>query len=269
MRGGALKPTARPIRLLAALIALLFVAACSTAGKSSSTLSAGKEKSGSTTEAESTDTSARTDDAVDEEDGESEDAPSSKSSSKAKIEVVEAGFTVYKGYDDAPRATAAAVLENSGDDMATFFEVIFVFKDADGKPVGTQSTYAYAVEGGGTGYTGVSSVDLTGEVDTINVSAVFDPDGFSFGEGTVVPVTVESVKPEEYGDGVEVRGIAENPTDEILEMVEVSCALRSSGEIVGYASGYLDTMVAGGSVSWTASGWVGADAADCYGSRHG
>lgn len=177
------------------------------------------------------------------------------------IEVSETGFSVYTDYDDSQVATAGAVLQNAGDEAANFFEVVFSFKDASGKPVGTETATVYAVGPGETGYAIVDSVDLTGEPATVDASAVVDDD--SFFEGVSVPVTVEGLAKEEFGDGIEVNGIASNETDEVYEYLGVSCVLRAGGRIVGGASGSLDTLVPGGSITWTARGSVQADAAEC------
>lgn len=184
-----------------------------------------------------------------------------KAPSGSAIEVAETGFSVYKDYDDSSAATAGAVLKNTGDETAEYFEVVFSFKDASGKPVGTETATVYAVGAGKTGYAEVQGVDLTGDPVTVDASAVTDDE--SFIETATVPVTVEGVAKEEYGDGVEVKGIANNDTQEVYESFTVTCVLRAGGKIVGGAEGYLDTLVPGGAISWTATGPAQADAAEC------
>lgn len=177
------------------------------------------------------------------------------------IEVTEAGFSTYLDYDDSTRATAGAVLVNNSGSDASFVEVIFTFLDASGKPVATETTYVEAIEANGVGHAGVEMVELHGEPTEIEVAVVADED-FTL-VGTVIPITVEGVEPSSWGDGVTVRGIATNDGSDPIEMASVACVLRSGGEIVGSAWGYLDTIVPGSSILWDADGSVPANDAEC------
>src|SRR5699024_4113140 len=118
----------------------------------------------------------------DEGDAEDDDEERTEAEDEGEaIEVLEAGFGVYTAYDDEPRATAGAILQNNSDDTATYVEVTFVREDADGRPVGTESTRVYAIEAGEVGYAGISSVEFDGEIDSVSVAWVYEPDGFSIG----------------------------------------------------------------------------------------
>ncbi|MEZ5183015.1 MAG: FxLYD domain-containing protein [Acidimicrobiales bacterium] len=237
-----------------ACAAILSVAGCASSGKEVSTASGGDGTKSTTTTAKATEV----DDPVEDDETTTTEA---EASAGPAIEVAETGFSTYQGYDDSTQATAGAVLENTGDSAALYFEVVFSFKDASGKPVGTETDTVYAVGPGEIGYAEVQMVDLTGEPATVEASAVVDDE--SFFDATSLAITVEGVSPEDYGDGVEVNGIASNETDTIYEYFTVSCVLRAGGKIVGGAQGSLDTLVPGGSITWTASGPVPADAAEC------
>lgn len=243
---------------IGACIAALGLAGCGADGKDVSTASGGNGTEQTTT------TSA--DDAGDDPSSESEEVAATSTTKPNKpsgpsIELAETGFSTYTDYDDTPAASAGAVLKNNGGATAEYFEVVFTFKDASGKPVGTESTTVYAVAPGAVGYASVGGVDLTGEPTSVDAASVVDED--SFIDTLALPVTVEGVVPEEYGDGIQVNGIAENKSDQVLEYFSVTCVLRSGGKIVGGADGTLDTLVPGGSIAWEATGPVKADAAEC------
>ena len=183
-----------------------------------------------------------------------------------KVTISEAGMSVGAGYDDSPRGYAGAVLVNNGESTASFFEVIFTFKNAEGVPVGTETTYVDAVDPGGTAHAAVESVSLQGPATSVEASVVIDED-FNPYTGMVLPVTVTSVGPESLG-GVSVAGTASNPSSEVVEGGAVECVLRKGGKIVGGVSTSLDTLVAGGSIAWETSvldEFVSADAAECSG----
>lgn len=238
-------------------LAIVGLTSCGTSGKEVSSASGGDGTEEATT-------TAAEGDAASEEEAEPQEEDTTTTEAEADgatIEVAETGFSLYTAYDDSTEATAAAVLTNTGDAPAEFFEVIFSFKDANGKPVGTETDTVYAVAPGETGYAVVDMVELTGEPATVEATAVVDED--SFIEVAALPVSVEGVAPEEYGDGVQVNGIAENKSDDIYEYFTVTCVLRSGGKIVGGARGSLDTLVPGGSITWTATGSAKADAAEC------
>jgi hypothetical protein len=203
--------------------------------------------------------------------GESNDTTTTttKKSAGASVEVTEVGLTSGTSeFDDAIRGNAGAVLKNNGDDPAVFFEVVFTFKDSTGKPVGTETTYVYAIDPGGVGHAGVDGVELTAQATTVEASAIVDDSMFD-SDGLVVPVTVESAAPAEFG-GVSVRGIATNPNDEVVDGVSVTCVIRSGGKITGSASSSLDTMVAGGQIAWEATSFTDlpVDTADCSASAY-
>ena len=179
----------------------------------------------------------------------------------ASVAVTESGFSVYKDYDEKSRATAGAVIKNSGKSDVSYFQVVFSFMDAADKPVGTQTAYVQAIAAGGVAYAQVGSVELTGEAAKVTVAAVVRKQMGS--KGRVVPVTVSGVAPEQYGDGTEVNGTAKNDTKDVVDSVQLDCVLRSGKKIVGGASGYLDPMVPGASITWKARGYVAADAAEC------
>ena len=183
------------------------------------------------------------------------------STDPASVAVTESGFSVYKDYDEKSRATAGAVIKNSGKSDVSYFQVVFSFMDAADKPVGTQTAYVQAIAAGGVAYAQVGSVELTGEAAKVTVAAVVRKQMGS--KGRVVPVTVSGVAPEQYGDGTEVNGTAKNDTKDVVDSVQLDCVLRSGKKIVGGASGYLDTMVPGASITWKARGYVDADAAEC------
>ena len=183
-----------------------------------------------------------------------------------KVTISEAGMSVGAGYDDSPRGYAGAVLVNAGTSSATFFEVIFTFKNAEGLPVGTETTYVYAIDPGGTAHAAVESVSLQGPATSVDASVVID-EGFGLYTGMVLPVTVTSVGPSSFG-GVSVAGTASNPSSEVVESGGVQCVLRRGGKIVGGVTTSLDTLVAGGSIAWDTSvsdEFVSADAAECSG----
>lgn len=248
---------AKPVAVVVCVAGLL-LSSCGSSGKEVSTASGGNGAVTTTTSAngENEDSATETTEATEATTSTTE----AKKDSGPAIDVAETGFSTYKEYDDSTAATAAAVLKNTGSKQAEFFEVVFSFKDASGKPVGTESTTVYAVGGGATGYAVVTGVDLTGEPTSVDASAVLDE---SYVDVIDLAVTVEALVPEEYGDGIQVNGIAENKTNLVFEYFGVSCVLRSGGRIVGGATGTLDTLVPGGSITWEASGPVKADAAEC------
>jgi hypothetical protein len=244
------------IRAAAAAVALCLVVAASGCGTSDPEVSSASGGDGSK---EATTTVAPSTEGEDEEPA--PETTTTAAPAGASIEVAETGFSVYTAYDDSKEATAAAVLKNEGDETAEYFEVVFSFKDAAGKPVGTETATVYGVAAGEAGYAQVSMVELTGDPTAVEATAVVDGD--SFIDVATLPVTVEGVVPEEYGDGSEVKGIVKNDTEEVYEYFSVTCVLRSAGKIVGGASGTLDTLVPGGEITWSATGPVKADAAEC------
>lgn len=244
-------------------VAAICVSACGSEGKAVSE-STGENNTGQSSQTSGTEDGGEEGDTTTRE--EAEETTTTAAPDKPDVEVTETGFSLYAAYDDSQRATAGAILTNKGGQEATFIEVVFSFKDAAGKPVATESSYVYAIDPGGVGYAEVSGVEGAAEAATVDVAAIVEED--SFWDGFVVPLVVEGVAPEDYGDGVEVKGIAENPSEEVLESVTVTCILRSGGKIVGGASGYLDTLVPGGSIAWDATGPVPAESAECAGSKY-
>jgi hypothetical protein len=245
----------RKMMMMLAIVGIA-VTACSSEDPEVSTKSGGDDETTTT---------------LDPDAGETDDTTttSTKKSKGASVEVAEVGLTSGASeFDDAIQGNAGAVLKNNGDAAAVFFEVVFTFKDGAGKPVGTETTYVYAIEPGGVGHAGVDGVELTAEATTVEASAIVDDSVFG-DDGLVVPVTVESAAPAEYG-GVSIHGIATNPGDEVVEGATVTCVIRSGGKITGSASTSLDTMVAGGEVAWEATSYtdVPVDSADCSASAY-
>lgn len=176
------------------------------------------------------------------------------------VEITDSGFSTYEGYDEQ-LATAGAVLENTGKTDAVFFDVVFTFLDADGKPVATETAYVYHLAAGETGYAALTYVQPTGKVKSVEVEALVEAESYS--EGSSLEVEVGAVGAEEYGDGTAIIGTATNETDAVLDGYQVNCVLRSKKKIVGGAEGYLDKIGVGKSVAWEARGPVRGDAADC------
>ena len=197
-----------------------------------------------------------------EDEDEEERATTTTEPKEAGVEVTESGFSVYRPWDEEIYGTAGAVVKNNGDDVVAFVEVVFTFVDAEGKPLGTDTSFVNAIDPGGVGHAGVEMVDLPGDAVGVEVAAVPEDDD-DFWEGTVIPIQVESIAPEEYGDGATIRGVAVNETDDIIDSASVTCVVRSGGKIVGTATGYVDTIVPGSSVAWDASSPVLGDAAEC------
>ena len=190
--------------------------------------------------------------------------PTTSKSDAPDIQVVETGLSVGEGYDGGPRAYAGAVIKNNGSATEAFFEVVFTFKDAAGKAVGTETQYVYAVEAGGTAHAAVESASLQGAAVSVDASAIVQ-DSFMPYEGRALPVTVTGIGAGSFG-GLEVRGTASNPTDEVIDAAGVQCVLRKGGSIVGGVYTYLDTLVPNGEVAWDTSvldDWLDADTAEC------
>lgn len=233
----------------------LTTAACSTSGKATEQTSGGDGTTTTTVDGGGATTTAPKSTTT--------DAPRSTTTAVPKaptVEVTESGFSTYEGYDEE-LATAGAVLENTGKSDAVFFDVVFTFVDADGKPVATDTAYVYNLAAGETGYAAVTYVELGGKVKSVEVEALAEADSYS--EGTSLDVEVGSVDKEEYGDGSLVTGTATNDTEAVLDGYQVACVLRVKKKIVGGAEGYLDKIGVGKSIAWEARGSVPADAAEC------
>lgn len=243
-------------RLVSAGIAATFLVACASEEPEVSTASGNV--------AESDESSGSQETSKASSDDERETTTTARKSGP-EVVVVETGLTVGPGYDGQPSATAGAVLRNDGDEKAVFFEVIFTFKDAGGTAVGTETTYLDAIEPGGVGHAAVDGVSLQGEAVSVDASAVVGED--SIWEGSVFPVAVTSVGPDQYM-GIRVTGTADNPGDSVLKGGSVTCILRSGGRIVGGFETYLDTMTPGAQVAWEGHSMMEgltADAAECSG----
>lgn len=243
----------RIIAVLVVVLAAVAGQACSSSDPEVSTKSGGTESTSTTNEPSNDDKEKDT------------TTSTTQAESGADVEVVEVGFSNLAADDYTPlHAVAGAKLVNNGDKAAVFFEVVFNFKDGAGKPVGTETAYVEAIEGGGTAYAAVSSVELTANAATVEASAIVDDDGMSLFDGVVIPLTVESVAQDEYL-GLSVKGVATNPTDGVVEYASVTCILRSGGKIIGSANGSLDTMTANARVAWEATTFddLAADAAEC------
>lgn len=183
------------------------------------------------------------------------------------VVAVESGFSTGEGFDGGPAGNAGAVLRNEGDQAYAFFEVVFTFLDEDGTAVGTETTYVYAIEPGGTAHAAVDAVSLQGPATEVRATVVVDEEP-GFWSGAIVPVEVGTVAVDDFF-GLEVSGTASNPTDAAVQGASVQCVVRLDGEIVGGATAVLDTIVPGGQVAWEAitfSDWLRGDSAECTGS---
>ncbi len=195
--------------------------------------------------------------------------PSTPPAADSDVVVTEVGFSIGEGFDGEQAANAGAVIENSGSTTAAFFEVVFTFTDDSGATVGTETSYVYAIEPGGTGHAAVDAVSLQGTATGVEATAVLGDDP-SFWTGTVVPVKVAGVTVDEFF-GLQVDGTASNPTDAAIQSANVQCVVRQDGTIVGGASAVLDTIVPGGEVAWEAitfSDWLRGDTAECSGGTY-
>ena len=195
--------------------------------------------------------------------------PASPPTGDTQVVATEVGFSMGEGFDGEQAANAGAVIENNGSTTAAFFEVVFTFTDDAGATVGTETSYVYAVDPGGTVHASVDAVSLQGPATAVDAAVVLEEDP-SFWTGTVVPVEVSGVAVDEFF-GLQVNGTASNPTGAPIQAATVQCVIRENGKIVGGASAVLDTIVAGGEVSWEAitfSDWLRGDSAECSGGTY-
>jgi hypothetical protein len=188
-------------------------------------------------------------------------APSTQSSD---VVVVESGFSVGEGFDGGPAANAGVVLRNVGDRSRAFVEVVMTFVGADGAPVGTETSYVYAIDPGGTSHAAVDGVPLLGRPTELRVVVVAEQEP-AFWTGTVLPVQVGPVAVDDFF-GLEVSGTASNPTATDVMGAAVQCVVRRGGTIVGGTLALVAMIDAGGQSSWEAitfSDWLRGDAAEC------
>ena len=183
------------------------------------------------------------------------------------VVVVESGFTVGEGFDGGPAANAGVVLRNVGSQPRAFVEVVITFVGADGAPVGTETSYVYAIDAGGTAHAAVDGVPLLGRPTEMRAVVVAE-EAPSFWTGTVLPVQVGPVVLDDFF-GLEVSGTASNPTTTDVMGAAVQCVVRLGGTIVGGALALVAMIDAGGQADWEAitfSDWLRGDSAECSGS---
>jgi hypothetical protein len=180
------------------------------------------------------------------------------------VVVVESGFSVGEGFDGGPAANAGVVLHNVGDQSHAFVEVVMTFVGADGAPVGTETSYVYAIDPGGTSHAAVDGVPLLGRPTELRVVVVAEEEP-AFWTGTVLPVQVGPVVVDDFF-GLEVSGTASNPTATDVMGAAVQCVVRRGGTIVGGTLALVAMIDAGGQATWEAltfSDWLRGDAAEC------
>jgi hypothetical protein len=180
------------------------------------------------------------------------------------VVVVESGFSVGEGFDGGPAANAGVVLRNVGDRSRAFVEVVMTFVGADGAPVGTETSYVYAIDPGGTSHAAVDGVPLLGRPTELRVVVVAEQEP-AFWTGTVLPVQVGPVAVDDFF-GLEVSGTASNPTATDVMGAAVQCVVRRGGTIVGGTLALVAMIDAGGQATWEAltfSDWLRGDAAEC------
>jgi hypothetical protein len=183
------------------------------------------------------------------------------------VVVVESGFSVGEGFDGGAAANAGVVLRNVGDQPRAFVEVVITFLGADGTPVGTETSYVYAIDPGGTSHAAVDGVPLLGRPTELRVVVVAEQEP-AFWTGTVLPVQVGPVEVDDFF-GLEVSGTASNPTATDVRGVAVQCVVRRGATIVGGTLALVALIDAGGQAPWEAitfSDWLRGDTAECSGS---